>query len=203
MGQRPAEEPSDNELLVAIRREDPVALRRLMDRYDRLVRYTIYRASRRRCQRDPLWLDGVASEVWSDLCRSAHAGAHREVTNAPSYFIQIARRRCIDALRRRSSTPLSRDPSGDLDHLEPVAQQEDTLEVLANMEELTALRVCMGELEQADGRLCGEIEAITAGRWTEAAQRLGMPESTLRSRWPRVLAALRQCLEKKGRPSRA
>ena len=71
MGQQPGQEPSDNELLVAIGRGDPLALRLLMDRFDRLVRYVIYRASRQRCRRDPLWLDSVASEVWTDLCRSA------------------------------------------------------------------------------------------------------------------------------------
>ena len=197
------QEPSDSELLVAIGHGDPVALRRLMDRFDRLVRYTIYRASPQRCHRDPLWLDSVASEVWSDLCQSARAGGHREVTNVPSYFIQIARRRCIDALRRRGNLPVGAELPPEVDQLQPTAKQEDALELLAGIEELAALRECICELEEADRRLCGEIGAITAGRWKEAARRMGMPESTLRSRWARVLAALRRCLEKKGQSPRA
>jgi DNA-directed RNA polymerase specialized sigma24 family protein len=197
MGRDQPKHPSDNDLLCAIERGDPMALRLLMDRYDRLVRYTIYRASRQRCQRDPLWLDSVASEVWTDLCRSSRSRGHREVANPASYFIQIARRRCIDALRRRSNVPLATGGTEGLDQLQPTSDQEDTVDLLANMEELAALRTCMQQLTDTDRRLCGELGAITAGRWKEASQRLTVPESTLRSRWKGVLASLRLCLEKK------
>ena len=65
------------------------------------------------------------------------------------------------------------------------------------------MRQCILALGERDRGLCGEIAAIMAGRWREAAARLAMPESTLRSRWARVLDRLRVCLEKKGKTHRA
>ena len=192
-----ANDPSDAHLLGGIAAGDPMALRRLMDRFDRLVRYTVYRISRDRCRRDPLWLDSVASEVWTDLCRSARAGRTQAVADIQSYLIQIARRRCIDALRRRGETPVG-GGADEAVYTQVPAAEEDTAHLLATLEELSALRRCLDGLKEPDRRLCGELAAITAGRWREAAGRLGMPESTLRSRWKRVLEKLRTCLESGG-----
>ena len=74
MAGSPHDRRTDNELLADLAQTDPMALRVLMDRFDRLVRFTIFRTSRQRCRQDPLWIDSVASEVWTDLCRSARAG---------------------------------------------------------------------------------------------------------------------------------
>ncbi len=196
MADPPAARPSDAQLFAGIAAGDAESLRRLMGRYDRLVRYTVYRTSRDRCRRDPEWLDSVASEVWTDVVRGCRTGAGGEVSNVHSYFIQVARRRCIDGLRRAGRSPASttQDEPNESQHH---ADQEDIGDTLVRLEEMSALRHCVERLDEADRRLCGELTAITAGRWCDAAGRLAMPESTLRSRWKRVLEALRACMQAK------
>ena len=49
-------------------------------------------------------------------------------------------------------------------------------------------------LEGDDRALVAQLDAITDRRWKDAAQALGMKESTLRSRWQRVLERLRECM---------
>ncbi len=189
----PARDPSDQDLFAGIAAGDATALRRLIGRYDRLIRYAVYQTGRERCRRDPLWLDSVSSEVWTDLCRSTRKHGEQAIDNVPSFLIQIARRRSIDALRRRGEKPPGEAEEAALAQL--AVEQEDTAAVLVRMEELSALRECVSALGTSDRALCGELDAITAGRWREAASRLNMPESTLRSRWKRVLGRLRTCLE--------
>ena len=195
MPESSAPEPSDAALLAAVADGDALAVRRLIDRYDCLVRYTIYRISKERSRRDPLWLDSVASEAWTDICRSVQVQDAPEIENIHSYFIQIARRRCIDALRRRSETPTA---TGGDDREAPqlMYKEEDTALTLIAAEELFALRDCVRRLGAHDARLYGELEAITAGSWRDAAGRLDMPESTLRSQWKKVLERLRMCMER-------
>lgn len=184
------DEPTDAALLARIGDGDAMAVRLLVDRYDRLVRYTIFRASRQQCASDPLWLDSVASETWTSVCRTASREASRAVENLPSFLMQIARRRCIDALRR---VPLS---GADLQEQEDqvAAADEDAATVMARLEQLSALRDAIGGLDEDDQVLCGELPAITEGHWREAAGRLGIPESTLRSRWKRIVERLRTAI---------
>ena len=202
MAGSPHDRRTDDELLADLARRDSLALRVLMDRFDRLVRFTIFRTHRQRCRQDPLWIDSVASEVWTDLCRSARAGKLEDISNIQSFFIQVTRRRCIDALRRSAETPLAAGGPEDGLDAQPIMTDDDTDSLLDRAEHLTALRGCVSKLGEAEQIICGEISAITAGRWREAGQRLGMAESTLRSRWARVLQNLRQCLEKKSFGSR-
>ncbi len=149
-----ANDPSDAHLLGGIAADDSMALRRLMDRYDRLVRYTAYRISRERCRRDPLWLDSVASEVWTDLCRAARAGRTQAVADIQSYLIQIARRRCIDALRRRGETPVG-SGANEAAYTQVPAAEEDTAHLLATLEELSALHLHRARCY----RLAGDYES--------------------------------------------
>jgi len=197
-----SEAPTDAELLSRLRDDDPSALRLLMNRYDRLVRYAVYRISRHRAAQDPIWLDSIASEVWTDLCRSCRE-RNVKIDNVPSFFIQLARRRTIDALRRHGEAPVGEAGNQRDEQSQPTAPTGDAAESLAHLEDVTALRDCVGVLDEPDRLLCGEIAAIMAGRWKEAGQRLGLPESTLRSRWGRVLERLRECLRKKGVVPRA
>ncbi len=196
MNSPPPLDPSDDALFARLADGDPMALRPLMDRYDRLVRFTIYRMSQTRARRDPLWLDSVASEVWTDLCRSLRTSPEKKIDHPAAYLIEISRRRCIDALRRRNETPSQGDPHED-HFAQTTANEEDTADMLEQSEELSALRDCTHALEGDDARLCSELPAITAGRWREAGAKLDMPESTLRSRWKKILAQLRSCLEGK------
>jgi RNA polymerase sigma factor (sigma-70 family) len=190
-------EASDQALLADIQAGQPVALRQFIDRYDKLVRYTVYQQSRHRANRDPNWLDAVASEFWTDFCRSTAAGKLTHVGNIPAYIIQSARFRCIDALRRAKKGPEAF--GGDSDEIagaQLIEDKADTDGLLESLEEVSDLRSCMAALPPADKVLCAEIELITTGKWKETAARLGIPESTLRSRWSRVLERLKKCMEK-------
>ena len=204
-GRQPTE-PSDQQLFAALAGGDPTALRRLMDRYDRLVRYTIFRASRQRCQRDPLWLDAIAGEVWTDLCRTVAARGPDQIASVHSFLIQLARRRCIDGLRRVGLTALSDQPGVeeiDAAHQQAAADQA-VFEQVAQLEQIEALGRCLERLDDpADRQLCAELADLTAGRWKQVAERLKLPESTLRSRWKRLLGRLRACLEKNRPTDRA
>ncbi len=74
------------------------------------------------------------------------------------------------------------------------ADTNDPLDELAELEGLNAVRACLDALEGDDRALVAQLEAITERRWKDAAQALGMKESTLRSRWQRVLERLRACM---------
>jgi len=77
----------------------------------------------------------------------------------------------------------------------------DPLTMLSAAEDLTAVRACIEAVGGDDGELLVHLDAITGRRWKEAAAALGLPESTLRSRWRRLLDRLRDCVEgKTGKP---
>jgi hypothetical protein len=69
----PLVEPSDDALAALVAGGDETALRMLLDRYDRLVRYTIYRTARGMCKRDPQFLDSVATEAWMGFVRAVRS----------------------------------------------------------------------------------------------------------------------------------
>jgi RNA polymerase sigma factor (sigma-70 family) len=197
-GVRPPDptDPSDDELLARVRAGHGEAVRQLVHRYDRLVRYTVFRAARRQCLRDPQWLDSVASEVWTGLLRSLNTGVPPS-GKLTAYLIQITRNKCADAARRR---PDWAAPPADLtDALEPTIEHSDPGELLSRAEDLSNLRDCITHLRDDQRRLCGEIVAITEHKWREAAERLGMAESTLRSQWQGVMESLRRCMRAKKR----
>ena len=176
---------------------DEFALREIMNRYDRLVRYTIFRACRDRCTTDPHWLDARASETWSGLVQSARRQGFRPPDNLATYLMQIARNKCRDALRIAGAI-LSQTVSGDDPALSQLAsEQEDTAAVAERLDDLAALRDCMAGLDERDRALCGQLPLIMERRWKEAADNLGLAESTLRTRWDRVLRTLRDRLGKK------
>jgi RNA polymerase sigma factor (sigma-70 family) len=189
--------PADGALIRKIRAGDADALRMLMGRYDRLVRYTVYRTCQARCAADPDWLDARASETWSGFVRSIRRPAGEAPDDLASYFCRIARNKCLDALRIahavREQTAIS--PEADLSQIP--SEQEDASITVARLELLEALRNCIGSLDAADRRLCAQYELIVERRWRDAATRLDLPESTLRSRWTRILDRLRACLDRK------
>ncbi|MFH0983406.1 MAG: sigma-70 family RNA polymerase sigma factor [Planctomycetota bacterium] len=187
----------DPELVQRLRDGDGDALRLLMQRYDRLVRYAVFRLCRAECVQDPTFLDSRASETWTGFVRSVQRGHSRTLQNLKTYLIQIAKNKCADA-QRRPETALGGERAGvgaDLDGIE--APSATSVELLIQAEEVLALRDCMAKLSSGDKRICEQMDHIVAGRWILAAQALGMPESTLRSRWSVIAAKLRICLEKK------
>ena len=188
---------SDAQLLTAMLAGDEAALRALMNRYDRLVRYTVFRMSARDCHRDPLWLDSVASETWSGFVRSVGRAPDRLPHSVSTYLIQIARNQSIEALRRRPRASAEHDDSAQTDmRADPGAAPQ---ELAAKIELLTSLNQCLSDLSESDRLLAAQLPAITERRWRDAAAALGISESTLRSRWKNVLISLRRCMERSGK----
>lgn len=185
---------SDHELIGRLERRDGEALKGLMERYDRLVRFTIFRCSRIECRRDPTWLDSVASEVWTGFMRTLARNPDTIPRQLKTYFIQIARNKCTDALRHGRRGP-TLEPAGDemLVGLSDPAQS--AVEILTAAEDIARLRECVSRLSPQDQALCSQMPQIMKRRWREVGRSLGMAESTVRSRWPGVLKRLKDCLE--------
>jgi len=173
---------------------DEQGLRDLVSRYDRLVRYAIFRTGRRYCERDPHWLDVRANEAWAAVVQSLRRGAVPE--NLAAYITQISRNTCIDAVRaarRRSIFSFTGEFTGESES----SENSDPAEMVEYLDQLAAIRELIPGLPKEDQRILGEVGLIVERRWKDAAQRLGMAESTLRSRWEGVLERLRSGLEKK------
>lgn len=185
--------PSDDELLSAIRAGNDGALRVFMGRYDRLIRFAIYRIGRMQCVRDPQWLDSIASEVWSGFIKGLHRGGSYQ-KDLRTYLLQIARNKCVDAIRRdrREQAVHSRMEPGFGELLD---EEPGPLDLLETLEDVERLRDCVSRLNPGDQVICRQIPLIVERKWQEAGRVLGMPESTLRSRWSQILDNLSRCMK--------
>ncbi len=187
---------SDDFLIAGMLGGDWAALNKLIDRYDRLVRYTIYRAAKAQCARDPQWLESVASATWTGFVQSLQRHAERRPKSVRAYLASIARNQTVSALR---SVPVSNADTQSIDSFAELitASLNDPIDTLSQLELLETLRVCLSELAEDDRTLAGQLTAITERRWRDASAALGISESTLRSRWKRTLDRLRECVKGK------
>ncbi len=195
----PACDADDAVVVARILQGDDLAMRALIERYDRLVRYTIFKTGKRYCERDPGWLDARANEVWTAIVSALRRrGADNLPPNIPAYFAQVSRNKCLDAVQRADRNQVFPfDPHDSDSHQPPAEDEENPLALLENLEQLESLRDCMSRLSESDRLICGEIGLIMEKRWREAADRLQMKESSLRTRWRGVIVKLKACLEKK------
>jgi RNA polymerase sigma factor (sigma-70 family) len=175
---------------------DARALSVLMDRYDRLVRYAIYRLSKDHCARDPQWLDGLASGVWAAFVDSARRGGRSLPASVPTFLVTVARNHAVSGLRKATR---SRDQAGGSPQdLETAAVTEgDASAILQKIELLARLHECVLDLDADDRLIIGELSAIMDRRWRDAAGSLGRSESTLRSQWKRLLVRLREAFSQR------
>jgi RNA polymerase sigma factor (sigma-70 family) len=177
---------------------DDAALRTLMDRYDRLVRYTIFRTAKRQCVRDPQWLDTVASDSWTGLLQSLRRAPGKRPTSLPTYLTAITRNQTLSALRRLRPGPSDPPRQSGSEHMADLtAPHPEPVDFLSDLDSLALLRECLADLPEADKIILSQLNAITQRRWNEAGEALGMSESTLRSRWKRILDRLRECVARK------
>jgi RNA polymerase sigma factor (sigma-70 family) len=190
--------PDDAFLIQSMLGGDAAALDKLMGRYDRLVRFTIFRVSKVQCGRDPHWVDSIASETWTGFVQSLRRASGNLPGSVSKYLMQTARNRCISALRKLRPDQDSLEDGGEEGTPLQSESDEDPAERLSRLEELEALRDCVFRLDQAGRELYAQIDAIADRRWKDAAGALGLAESTLRSRWKKVSDALRNCLQGKG-----
>ena len=193
----PTSEPSDDFLVASVVGGDAAALRKLIDRHDRLVRYTILRASGDRCRRDPQWLESIASVTWEGFVRALHRSPDNPPRSVPAYLVRIARNQSASALRKPSSTHESLDVAIEHETSGIPATLDDPSEELVRLELLEAIRSCLAELDTDEKMMATQLTAITERRWNEAAGALGVTESTLRSRWQRALERLKRCMHRK------
>ncbi|RJP36021.1 MAG: sigma-70 family RNA polymerase sigma factor [Phycisphaerales bacterium] len=188
-----ADAPSDRALASAHLAGDATALRELMSRYDALVRYAIHRCSATAAGRDPQWTDAVASSVWTGFIESLARSSDNPPDSLRAYLLQIARNQAISAARASERRGRLTENCG----LSVDDESPDPAAIVSEFEQIVAIRQCIGVLSPDDQRICDRLELIVDRRWTEAAAALGMAESTLRSRWGRILETLRACMRSK------
>ena len=193
----PSRTPGDDFLIAGVLGGDAAALDKLIERYDRLVRYTVLRATPDRCRQDPQWLDSIASATWAGFVRSVRRSPDDPPQSVAAYLARIARNQCATALRQASPPVESLDRGEDEDPLDTSVELEEPAEELARIELLDALRGCLADLNGDDRTMAAQLPAITERRWRDAASALGLSESTLRSRWKRTLDRLRRCIRRK------
>jgi DNA-directed RNA polymerase specialized sigma24 family protein len=188
----------ESSLVALLAQGDEEALRILMDRFDQLVRYTIFRTAREQTARDPQWLDAVAGETWSGFLKTVRRGTAIKSGSVAGYLTGVARQQTISALRRLRAFAGQRQSASDLDAVSNVpGANVDATSLLGELESLTALRDCAALLPEEDRVIMTQLQAITQRRWVEAGAALGLSESTLRSRWGKIIDRLRACMEKK------
>ena len=193
-----ASQPSDDFLVAQIASGDSTALRGLMERYDRLVRFTIYRTARTYCDRDPHGLDSIASEVWTGFVRSLQRDDSGPLASVRAYLCRVAFNRAVSVLRVHPA--ISNETSmSDEEQAESFQDSKapDPMLLSMELEELEALRNCVDAMNDEDRTLVSELPMIMERKWREAAASLRLPESTLRSRWDRILKGLKACMEEK------
>jgi RNA polymerase sigma factor (sigma-70 family) len=189
--------PTDDFLVAGMLGGDSAALTELMRRYDRLVRYTIFGVAKSRCRADPEWLDSAASATWVGFVQSMKRTPERRPGSLKAYLARVAYNRAISALRSDAPDHETYSLSGEEAAVSIEAELEEPAEALSRLELLEALRACVAELGPDDRAVASQLEAITQRRWIEAAAALGLKESTLRSRWKRILSQLRGCVRKR------
>lgn len=194
---RQAAQPTDGFLVAGVLGGDVSALRTLMKRYDPLVRYTIFRLSQSQCTRDPQWIDSIATETWHGLVRSVRRKPDDLPTSLAGYIVGIARNRCLTARRKLATPPEQLQSLSVTENDNIEAGTEDPSVIVEKWDSIAALRECVSELDESDQTLTSELPAITARKWRQAAEALEMSESTLRSRWARVVDALGRCVATK------
>jgi len=177
MSTEPAGVPRDADLIEAVGARDAAALRSL---YDRHAPWVTARLTRR-CA-DPAIVEEVVQDTFLAVWHGA--GRYRGQGEVAAWIWGIAIRRLIDRLRtHRSASRLVGQPA-----VEPSA------------EELVLLGIEHGDLASAMDRLSPELRAViqaTAldGLTTrEAAQLLGIPRGTVKTRLMRARRELREAL---------
>lgn len=194
---RSSNQPTDEFLVSSMLTNDEQALQSLINRYDKLIRYTIFRASKTLCQKDPQWLEMVASNTWLGFVHSMRHDPNTPPDNLAAYLARIARNQTLSALRSIRKSQEIQQNIGVLEKQTDKEKLESPEESMIKIEELEALNNCLAELNEDQQKLVSQLDSITRRRWKEAAQVLGMQESTLRSRWVRILERLKRCMKEK------
>lgn len=186
----------DRTLIRQISQGNDEALGVLMNRHDRIVRYTIFRVARAECLRDPQWLDAVAVETWQGLVQAARREVELKGESAAGYLSGVARQQTLSALRRSKALHSEAISEGAFPQSEAESDCNPAV-IIEQAEALEVLRSCIAELPREDQELFSQLGSITQKRWSQAGAALGLSESTLRSKWGQVVGRLGELFRKK------
>lgn len=180
---------TEMQLFEAVRAGDDSAFERIYDLYHQRVRLTAWRISHR-----PDWVDELVNEAW---CRAfeKRRGFDRErpfLVWMAGIVLNVYREHC-----RSSPTTLGRPddlhPSegGETDKLSPE-------KIASEAELLVGLNDCMSRLKPKEAEII-RLRFFEGKTLRIVAKEVTVPEATLRERdLPRILQALRRCMESKG-----
>lgn len=197
----PADDANDSELVAGLKAGRAEGVARLMDRYDRLVRYELFRRWPGSARRDPQWLDDLSSRTWDSFFRAAISGNFDPTRPVAPFLLATARNAAISRLRAAGREPSLQVDSSDGEtgaaFLETQATEDSPETLLNRIEHLERLRSCCLRLSADETRILTQLDRILDRRWVEASRQLGMAESTLRSQWEKIKQKLNRCLESK------
>jgi RNA polymerase sigma-70 factor (ECF subfamily) len=170
-------------LVEAVGRGSRLALKRLYD----LESKRLYGIALRIVRRHEVAAD-VLQEAFIQIWQNAKSYSP-ERGAAQAWLTGIVRFRALDAVRKSGREVLSDDPA-----LGDAADEPDVIERIGAEAEATALRRCLGLLDEVQRR--SVVLAFVDGfSHAEIAQRIAEPLGTVKSRIRRGLSALKTCLQ--------
>ena len=169
-------------LVEAIGRGSRLALKRLYD----LESKRLYGIALRIVRRPEVAAD-VLQEAFIQIWQNARSYSP-ERGAAQAWLTGIVRFRALDAVRKTGREVLSGDPA-----LGDVAEEPDVIERIGAEAEASALRRCLGLLDDIQRRLV-VLAFVDGYSHSEIAERIAEPLGTVKSRIRRGLAALKTCL---------
>ncbi len=175
---------SDEHLLDGIRARDSAALRTLFQRYHRRVFHFVLRRLG-----DPGLAEEVVADVFFEVWRSIEhfAGASRPST----WIYGIAHFKSASAHRDRSRHKRASVVPTNVESLHRVADDGDVHDRLAAREDLRNVHRVLSTLPE-DQRTVLELAVIEGLPYDEIADRLGLPEGTIKTRVSRARGKLRR-----------
>lgn len=187
--------PTDADLVRAYREGDDGAFSELLDRHIG----SVYAFAKRICG-DAAMADDVAQETFVKAWRAI--GRFDEDRSFKAWLFAIARNAAIDALRKRRDVPFAAmsDDASDEDRFEDGLEDDSPLpgEGFDRAVDGKTLERALSLLSP-DKRaivLMHDVEGLT---FEEAAEALGEPMNTVKSRYRRSLALLRELMHQKDR----
>ncbi len=177
---------TEAELLQAVCAGDQSAFEQLYDRYHQQVQLMAWRICHRRD-----WIDDVLNEAW---CRAFRQRRSFDPDRSfPVWLAGILQNVYREHCRK---SPLTLHPTEPGDERETAAE-ESPEHLAAEAEWLAALNDCVGRLKEGDAEIV-RLRFFEDLPLRTVAQRLKIPESTLRDRrLPAAFEALRRCLAQK------
>jgi RNA polymerase sigma-70 factor (ECF subfamily) len=177
---------TDEDLLDGIRARDSGALRALFQRYHARILFFVQRRLR-----DEALAEEVVADVFFEVWRSAHH--YRGASRLSTWMFGIAHFKCAGAHRDRSRQKRASVVPMHAELLHRIADDRDAAERLSAREELRLARQALEALP-SDQREAMELAVLEGLPYDQIAERLGVPEGTVKTRVARARARLRKGL---------